>query len=122
MKISTAIESLRFIRSIVGFVRAGVFAQPALTDRAARLAEQFSTEKIENDDPVDLPRTRNILATVQASIMPSQAACSASMDEIDAILIPLRQTQRAAQTTSPEASKTQSESEAIAANKMVERG
>ncbi len=90
----TTIESLRFVRAVVGFVRAGVFVQPVLSDRAARIVAQMNAARAQ-DAPVLLAQTQKILATVQSRILPSQADCSTSMAEIDAVLIPMRQARRA---------------------------
>ncbi len=92
------IESLKFVRAVVGFVRAGVIVQPALTARAAQIVDQMKSAPEQGEaGATHLARTERLLQVVRSSILPSQAACTASMAEIDAVLAPLRQAQRAAQ-------------------------
>lgn len=87
------IESLRFVRAVVGFLRAGVFVQPPLLARAAKIVEQ-TNEAMPADGQAALRRVAEVLKTAQAAILPSQASCTDGMAEIDALLIPMRQAQR----------------------------
>ncbi len=98
---SQTIESLRFVRVITGFLRAGVFAQPALIERAVKIVEQINGAA-RSDAPAVLEQTAKVLKAAQSSILPSQAACSQSMAEIDALLAPMRQAQRSIEAASRE--------------------
>lgn len=92
------VESLKLVRTVVGFVRAGVIVQPALSARASTIVQQMKDAHVQQrgaDTPFALARTEQVLKAVRNSILPSMEACSASMTEIDAVLVPMRQAQRA---------------------------
>lgn len=91
---SQTIESLRFVRAVVGFLRAGVFVQPPLLARAAKIAQQTNEAAPEGAEP-PLRRVAELLNTAQAAVLPSQASCTDGMAEIDTLLVPMRQAQRA---------------------------
>lgn len=121
------IESLKFVRTVVGFTRAGVLVQPVLIARAAQMLQQMNIVEPppagggegEGAQP-PLGLTQKIVDQVRASIMPSQAACTDAMAEIDAVLVPLRQAQRTAETLAR--NQSQPDMAAAPAARATERG
>lgn len=96
MKSDLNIESLKFVRTVVGFVHAGVVVQPVLSAKATKITENINKSSRESGGVAPLERTQEVLQKFQQAILPSQATCASAMQEIDAVLRPMIQADREA--------------------------